>query len=297
MNQPHPHRWDELDASRRRFLSRSLLGAGALLVGGAGLSSLHADPPVRVAGVQPGERALRHPLDTALDIAQDALVRVRRDIKDYTCTMVKRERIEGKLSDEQYIFCKFRTRREEGGQVVQPFSVYMYFLKPTDTKGREVVFIEGQNSGKLCAHEGGRRGHLLPTVWLKPDGALAMRGQLYPITDSGLEQMVLKLIERGTREKQFPDVQVSMDRKARLQGRLCTVLEVKHPLQRPEYEFCEAQIFIDDELQLPVRYAAYGWPTKEDSRPVLEEYTYVDLKLNVGLTDDDFNVKNPNYRF
>ena len=73
---------------------------------------------------------------------------------------------------------------------------------------------------------------------------------------------------------------------------------VRRPVQRPEYEFHIARVFIDDQLQLPIRYAAYTWPAVAGGKPVvLEEYTYMDLKLNVGLTDNDFDPKNPSYAF
>ena len=49
----------------------------------------------------------------------------------------------------------------------------------------------------------------------------------------------------------------------------------------------------DDELQIPIRYESYDWPQKEGGQPVLlEEYTYTDLKVNVGLTDKDFDPDN-----
>jgi hypothetical protein len=84
---------------------------------------------------------------------------------------------------------------------------------------------------------------------------------------------------------------------AKVNDRVCTVMNVKHPEQRPPYEFFLAQIFIDDELQVPIRYIAYMWPTTPEDKtgPVLEEYTYLKLKLNVGLTDEDFDVNNKNY--
>ena len=77
------------------------------------------------------------------------------------------------------------------------------------------------------------------------------------------------------------------------------VLLVMHPVQRPIYEFHRAEIFIDDALNIPLRYAAYHWPEKPGSKelPVLEEYTYLNVKLNVGLTDADFDSENPNYNF
>jgi hypothetical protein len=59
-----------------------------------------------------------------------------------------------------------------------------------------------------------------------------------------------------------------------------------------------AQVFIDDELKLPVRYCAYLWPQTAGGEPeLLEEYTYQNIKVNVGLTDADFDQANPKYSF
>ena len=68
------------------------------------------------------------------------------------------------------------------------------------------------------------------------------------------------------------------------------MIEVRHPVKRPHFDFHIATIFIDHELNVPIRYASYSWPTEEGGEPVLlEEYTYLDVKLNVGLTDADFD--------
>jgi len=238
-----------------------------------------------------------HPLDPALDLARKGLETVQKNIDDYECILVKRERINGELMDQQFIYTKVRNHKEQDGRVVAPFSVYMHFLKPTDIKGREVIYVEGQNNGKLCAHEGGVKGRLLPTVWLHPESSLAMKGQRYPITEVGVENLITKLIERGEREKRFPNVEVSFKKNAKVNDRVCTVLEIRHPDQRPQYEFHLAQVFIDDELNVPIRYAAYGWPEKGDDLPVQEEYTYMKLKLNQGFTDKDFDTKNKEYNF
>ena len=40
---------------------------------------------------------------------------------------------------------------------------------------------------KLIAKEGGIKGRVIPSVWLKPDSILAMNGNLHPITEIGLE--------------------------------------------------------------------------------------------------------------
>ena len=110
--------------------------------------------------------------------------------------------------------------------------------------------------------------------------------------------MLVRLIERGSQERQYGDVEVKFMKNAKINGRVCTVLDVTHPVQHKYFEFYKAQIFIDDELQMPIRYAAYLWPeTPGGPCPVIEEYTYLNLKLNVGLTDADFDHANPEYRF
>ncbi|WP_254509815.1 DUF1571 domain-containing protein [Anatilimnocola floriformis] len=240
-----------------------------------------------------------HPLDPALKIAQDTLVNIQRDVVDYTTLIVKRERVNGKLGVHEFMEAKVRNRKIVDGKLTAPLSVYLKFVKPDSAKGREAIWVEGKNNNKMRAHEGGPTGGFLPTVWLDPNGILAMRGQLHPISDIGIENLVLKLLERGARERKHAECEVEFKPGAKINGRVCTVLQVRHPVPRPHFEFHIAQIFIDDETKLPVRYAAYHWPTDAADKlgPVLEEYTYLDIKLNPGLTDADFDPENPNYKF
>jgi hypothetical protein len=76
------------------------------------------------------------------------------------------------------------------------------------------------------------------------------------------------------------------------------MIQVVHPVPRRNFLFNVARIYLDDELQIPIRYEAYDWPEQQGADPVLlEEYTYLNLKLNQGFTDADFDVHNPNYGF
>ena len=72
------------------------------------------------------------------------------------------------------------------------------------------------------------------------------------------------------------------------------MIEVIHPTPRRNFRFHKAQVFIDNELRVPIRYAAYLWPENPGEQPPLEEeYTYLNLKLNNGFTDADFSRTNP----
>ncbi|RXL65447.1 DUF1571 domain-containing protein, partial [Citrobacter sp. AAK_AS5] len=75
----------------------------------------------------------------------------------YTGTLVKRERINGQLLGYEYADIKVRHRQVRSGQTAVPFSVYVKFLAPADLEGREVLYVEGKNNGKLIARRGGKR--------------------------------------------------------------------------------------------------------------------------------------------
>ena len=287
---------------RRTFL----LGLGSissLAVGGHALADEPrgqklVEPVYRVANNNPAPSVAPHPLDEGIALAKRALLHSRSNYKDYTATLVKRERVDGEVGQQEFMYIKVRNRQVQNGQVVTPMSVYLAFLSPATVKGREVIYVENRNNGYITAHEGGMKGRFLPTVNLNPAGRFAMQGQRYPITDIGLENLIVKLIERGETARQYPDVQAEFRREAKVKDRKCTVLQVTQPNKRPDLDFYIAQIFIDDELQIPIRYVAYDWPTTAGANPeVIEEYTYLDVKVNVGLTDEDFNPENPAYSF
>ena len=244
----------------------------------------------------PSAKTGNHPLDPALAIAREGLERIRQNVRDYTATLIKRELINGRLSDYQYSFVKIRHRRIENGQVVVPFSVYLKFLKPRSVAGREVIWVEGRNGGKLLAHEGGLKNLL--RFQLDPHGFVAMLGNRYPITEIGFLNLIEQLLHRGERERLHGECEVLFHNDARVDSRPCTMIEVVHPHRRPHFDFHMARIFIDQELNIPVQYAAWSWPERPGGPPVLlEEYTYRDVRLNVGLTDRDFDPDHPEYRF
>jgi hypothetical protein len=231
----------------------------------------------------------QHPLEPALELAQRGLAQLRANVKDYSCTMVKRERIDGKLGEHQYIFLKVRH---------EPFSVYLYFLSPDDVKGQEVIYVAGRNDGNMLAHAGSGVRAMVGTVSLKPDGALAMQGNRYAVTEIGVENLAKRLVEVAQHDKQFGECEVNFFPNAKVNGRVCTCVQVVHPVPRRNFRFHLARVFIDDELLIPVRYEAYDWPHEQGGQPVLmEEYTYMNVKTNNGFTDADFDPANAAYKF
>lgn len=176
-----------------------------------------------------------HPLDPAIKIALEGRERIIRDIKDYSATLIKRERVDDELKDYEFMSIKVRNRKVEGKTTVVPLSVYLRFLKPRSAEGREVIWIEGKNDGKMFVHEGGFRNLL--TVRLDPNGTIAMMGQRYSISNIGIENLLSRLIEKGERDRKRDECEVKFFAQAKIDDRACTLIEVRHPNPRPHFDF------------------------------------------------------------
>ncbi len=233
-----------------------------------------------------------HPLTSAMEFASAQIHSIQFNIRDYSGRLIKRERIDGQLQSYQFINVKMRCEQERDGERV-PMAVFMHYLAPQSLRDRRVLYIEGQYNGRMLVRKGGTS---LEHVKLRiaPDSASARRESNYPITDIGFDKMVERLRQRmiedmrndplgdNTIVNHFTDAQVG--------DRVCTRIQVLHPQQSDKVDFHEANLFVDDELQLPIRLTVHSWPEKPSDDPLLmEEYTYVNLRVNVGLTDADFN--------
>lgn len=232
----------------------------------------------------PSAQPNEHPLMPVLRWAKQGLPAIE-NLKDYSATLIRRERIHGKLSGYEYLSIKVRHA---------PFSVYAYFQAPAGVKGQEAIYIAGQNQGNILAH----KAHMAATVSIRPDGLIAMSGRRYPITEIGLVNLVRRLVEVGEQDIKHGECEVKYFTNAKINQRPCTVIQVVHPTPRDMFQFHLARVFVDDEQKVPVRYECYDWPSEPGGEPrLIEEYTYLDLKLNNGFTDEDFSTQNPEYHF
>lgn len=290
--QPRPLELQErqpYEVAERRTLA-SNTGAQAVQPPGAGVVAEGA----MAAGVipKPSDEILRrrpdeHPLMPTLRWARTGLESIEK-LPGYTARIAKRERVNGKVGDYEYMYVKIRHR---------PFSVYMYFLGPSKVKGQEVIYVDGANDGKMWAHATGVRG-MVGMVQIKPTNPLAMNGQRYPITEIGIQNLVRRLLEVGEQDTKYGECDVSFLEGAKINERPCTCIQVVHPVPRRNFLFHIARIYVDEELNVPIRYEAHDWPKGKDGQPeLIEEYTYCDFTPNNNLTDADFDYRNPNYNF
>ena len=232
-------------------------------------------------------RPNEHPLMPALRWADEGLPRLGQ-LQDYTATFISRERVDGVLGDTEYMILKVRHN---------PFSIYVRFLAPAAMNGREAIYVKGENDGNVLVHLSGSSS-ILGTIRLKPDSVLAMAGRRYPVTEIGALNLVRRLADVARSDIQYEECEVQFVRNAMINDRRCTCLQVVHPVRRPHFRYHIARIFVDEQLDIPIRFECYDWPKAPGGPPeLLEEYTYVNVQLNNGFTDEDFSPQNPKYQF
>ncbi len=211
-----------------------------------------------------------------------------RDLVDYTAVFTKTELIDQRTTRRK-MDMKFRS---------EPFSVYFECHSKLDPP-REVIYVAGANDGYLLLHEAGLKA-IIGTVMLKPDDARIMEENRYPITDAGLAKMLDILLAIWEQEKDIDADQVNvkfLDVEA-VASIECDGIEVTHPQKLPGLKFHSTRLLFDRHTKLPVQVEQLGWPEKPGEKPpIVEKYTYTDVKPNVGLTDADFDPRNPKYQF
>lgn len=279
------------------------LCAGAALVSGR-LLAAEAAPRTFAARTTVATRpsapamptiSVDHPLTDVISYAKQEEAYIRQAIRDFTCRLVKRERIDGLLQDHQYIDMRVRQHRVEDGSVVQPLNVFLEFAGPKKLVGRRVLYIEGANEGKMLARNGGRRFDYV-VAHVDPAGENAMRESLVPITQSDfshiLRQMIVVLERHARLDPEGQNTKAERIDGAKINGRSCGLIRITHPHKMDGLEFHTANVYVDDELRVPVRVDFSSWSRgPKFPAPLLAEYTYTNLKLNVGLEDAAFSPK------
>ena len=225
-------------------------------------------------------------IDRALRAIADCQARYDR-VDDYTCTFYKRERIAGRMTPLHIMSMKVRTK---------PQSIYFKFQQPAH--GREAIYIAGRHGSKVLAHDVGFNKIIAGTLALEPTSSRAMEDCRHPITEAGIGPLLETLAKRWAAELDPEGTRLDFRDDILVGTRRCTMIESTHPHRRPEFLHHMARVYIDQELGLPIRFEAFDWPKHAGSEPELtEEYSYSNLKLNVGLHDIDFDISNSAYSF
>lgn len=270
------------DSSNERLASRTNP------IDGVAIDGTHAPRATTPSFPEPSSLSgeVDDPVATAKQFIAACQVRYA-SIRDYTCTFVKRERVNGELMPQNIMHMKART---------QPRSFYFKFQTPN--KGREAIWVAGRHKDKVVAHDVGFGKLLAGTMYLDPRGTMAMEGCRHPITEAGIGALIDEVAKHWAVELTLGESELKFHPGMHIGPRACTMIESTHPTRQPHFKFYKVKLYVDHEHGLPIRVEAYDWPRHPGAAGELqEEYTYVDLRVNVGLTDSDFDPNNRSYSY
>lgn len=212
----------------------------------------------------------------------------------YSARMSKQEVVGGELLPEHVIWMKCRQK---------PFSVYLSW--ETGDPGREVLYIEGQNNGRLLGHDGGWKSRL-PSFSLSPESSLAMRDARYPVTRAGIGGLIDLMIEAHETDLQTGRYsQCDYEPHVEFDGRDCESFTTTYKSRGASPVYRKSITLIDRERHIPLSSHHYEWPQSGpatsgndlDATTLIEAYEFTEIDFDVQFNDEDFDRQNDEYAF
>ncbi len=195
-------------------------------------------------------------------------------IIDVSADLVRQELVGRRLQDPETI--RWRQR-------VKPRSLHLTWIGKR-LKGRQVVYVEGANDGKMLVLLDGFKGKMLGVQRFSPTGRLATWGSRYPVTVVGYDALVRRIVEnyekaakRGTLgvvdfgQQSLPDLQT-----------YAFEVVLDHP-ESQGGDYHRMIVWFDVQSGLPVRFI--GLDVRDH---LLEDYFWQRLAINQNLVDADF---------
>jgi hypothetical protein len=270
----------------------AVIALGWILLG-SGQPPISAPPPSQPAAPRPMDpaapssatpapQAQASPMDGPVRLIRDAQ-RAYLDVRDYTCLLIKRERVNGVMpSADSVMEMKVRA---------QPFSVYLRWLAPRNEAGQEVCYVAGRNNGMMRVHPKGVLGSFAGFISLDPNDPRARQTSKRSITEAGIGNTIDRFARAWEEERRLNlTAQVNVA-EYEYNRRRCTRVETIHPDNgNGHFLYYRDVVYFDKETHLPIRLEFYDWPRQAgDPGALVEVYSFANMRINVGVGDDVFN--------
>ena len=209
-------------------------------------------------------------------------------LDQYTAIFEKQERIGGKLRPLETIRVAVREN---------PLSVLMTWTGDVDA-GKQALYVEDENDDRVRVYAG----HLPTpfTVSVEPDGALAMKNALEPITNMGLRTLSRGILQHRTEPRPAPRAGFHLLGRIPFDGR--TLILVGRTIVADGDAPTDTLLYgLDARTHLAVMLARYGPPAERTPcahcpsgarwhgpQKLLALYRYRQIDLDADLPADPF---------
>jgi hypothetical protein len=216
------------------------------------------------------------PVADPLSFLEKCLERYEKEnIKGYSVVMHKQERIGGALQPSEDVECVFREK---------PHAVFMHWVKGA-RKAATVIYVEGENDGKMLVKPAGVAGVLVKSVLRDPEGDEARQSGRYTVKQFGLKKAAERTLKAWKTAKQNGTLHVQylgISKVREIGDRECYT--IRRTCDKPEEDgVTEVTVYIDKENWMQVRSVLKG-----EGGKVIGEYDFRDLRLNPDFKPDQF---------
>ncbi len=266
-------------------MRRVLWGLPALMLAGCSAypeTHAHLTVPAAEVAADPTKRFVRAEVtDIEAILASDpvaflrlSLERADAEVRGYTATLLKQERLAGRLGDEEEIAVAFRER---------PFSVRMEWRRGHKL-ARKTLYVEGAYGNQIVAQLSGWRA-IAGQVTCAVDDEEAKANSRYPITEFGMVRGARRALASWEAARERGDLSVSYLGKkkvAELNDRECWVVRrVETPTAGER--LAESTFYYDAETWLQL-----GTDLRDDQGRIVAKYLFRDVVLNPTFDDKTF---------
>jgi hypothetical protein len=240
--------------------------------------------------VDPAAEPLADPVEAELrndplQFLRESLARYERTVRDYSCTFIKKERINGQLRPEEQMAARFRE---------DPMSVYLKWERPGKSLAHQALYVRGQ----LRDEEGNELAYVNPAgpiallakrVKQEIHGASARQASRRFIDQFGFANSLRLILKYSDIARERDELDLRFVGEGEVNGRPTYVIERRLPYTGEGGEYPDALlvVHIDQELRLPTGCFSYASESRDEDA-LLGSYLWTDIELNIGLTDDDF---------
>jgi outer membrane lipoprotein-sorting protein len=201
-------------------------------------------------------------------------------VDHYTATFIVQERIDRELGPNQQVMLKFK----------KPLKIYLRWLQGKH-EGRQALYPAGVDGDELWVRLPLLVGAV--TVSLDPQSPRARKGSRHPITDVGIGKLLDFIADNASRGLHQGELTIEDHGQRTTFDRPAQRYVLHFPADPAKGYYCmTALIDVDHEYRLPVYAEIFDWHGQ-----LIERYGYRDLRVNHGLTEEDFNPHNPAYGF
>jgi len=245
-----------------------------LLLEGLGCTTLEPEntEPARDKEQPTSDDAGTRRFEQFLDFAFSKVLAAR----DFHCLLLRTEMVGDSLKPQEEI---------DFSERFTPHSLRLEWVGER-YKGREMTYVAGANDDKILVRPEGMVGLIGKTLRFNIDSPIVRMYGRYPPNVAGYDTLLKKIVDIYGRAHKLGLVWVKTSPPAEESGRKLQRFDVTLESALLDVDVSRMVLWFDLGTLLPVHTVFY-----DAAGRMVEDYTWGDIKLNVGLTDDDFVFK------